>query len=188
MNSDPSLQFVFGFEETKFTHTETLEARQGSIVSATFPSDHIPSDSKSEKRMPMAPETADVEAGSDEDLSRKLTHIRINPAIPRKTYLQKLALTQTSPGKWSDFLRHSWQPFMILATIPGVLFCSLVYAILLAWSTVMTTALSEYMLDPPYNFDASQIGLMSLAPFVSPRCDSRLFPGRRLTQAFGDNR
>ncbi|KAK3111423.1 hypothetical protein LTR53_013358 [Teratosphaeriaceae sp. CCFEE 6253] len=30
----------------------------------------------------------------------------------------------------------------------------------------MTTALSTYMLDPPYNFTASQIGLMSLAPFI----------------------
>ncbi|KAK5118159.1 hypothetical protein LTR85_008139 [Meristemomyces frigidus] len=160
------IMFIFGFEETKFTHTETLEARQGSVVSASYPTDHIPSDSKSEKQMPMTPNGSDVEAGSGEDVARRLSVIHINPNKPRKTYIQKLALTQTSPGKWSDFLRHSWQPFMILASIPGVLFCSLVYAILLAWSTVMTTALSEYMLLPPYNFSASQIGLMSLAPFI----------------------
>jgi len=30
----------------------------------------------------------------------------------------------------------------------------------------MTTALSTYMLEPPYEFSASQIGLMSLAPFI----------------------
>lgn len=159
--------FFFGFEETKFSHTETLEGRQGSVVSASYPSEHMPSDNKNEKQEPMTPRGSDVEAGSDEDISRRLSVVQINHSIPRKTYVQKLALTTTSPGDWSNFLRHSWQPFLILASIPGVLFCSLVYAILLAWSTVMTTALSEYMLLPPYNFTASDIGLMSLAPFVS---------------------
>lgn len=30
----------------------------------------------------------------------------------------------------------------------------------------MTAALSEFMIAPPYNFSASDIGLMSLAPFI----------------------
>ncbi|KYG45127.1 hypothetical protein M433DRAFT_538592 [Acidomyces richmondensis BFW] len=134
--------FVFGFEETKFAHAESPEARQGSVAGV------------------------DVEAGSSESLNQKLSVTQVDPSIPRKTYWQKLAMTTTSPGQWSDFLIHSWQPFMLLGSIPGVLFCSLVYAILLAWMTVMTAALSEYMLDPPYNFTASDIGLMSLAPFI----------------------
>jgi MFS family permease len=55
---------------------------------------------------------------------------------------------------------------MILVSIPGVAFSSLTYAILNAFNTVMTTALSTYMIEPPYDFSASQIGLMSLAPFI----------------------
>ena len=37
---------------------------------------------------------------------------------------------------------------------------------MLAWSTVMTVNLSSAMLDPPWNFTAAQIGLMSLPPFI----------------------
>lgn len=159
------IMFVFGFEETKFAHNETIEGRQGSVVSAN---DQAPYESKDEKRGSTTPLPA-VIADNTEEAARahKLSVIHVNTAIPRKTYWQRLNLLTTSPGPWSQFLRHSWQPFLILGSIPGVLFCSLTYAILLAWSTVMTTALSEYMLDPPYNFSADQIGLMSLAPFVS---------------------
>lgn len=111
-----------------------------------------------------------VISGSDSDIEpgsmrpRDMSVLNIDHRIPRKTYWQKLALTTTSPGRWSQFLRHAWQPFLILASIPGIAYCSLVYAIVLAWSVVMTTVLSIYMLDPPYNFTATQIGLMNLAP------------------------
>jgi len=160
------LIFFFGFEETKFTHSETLAARQGSVVTVPDVSEHGLF-ANGEKQTTLASRSADVEPGSDQDIARELSVIHIDPSIPRKTYLQKLTLTTTSPGNWSHFLRHSWQPFVIIAYIPGVLFCALTYAILLAYSTVMTTVYSEYMLLPPYNFDASDIGLMSLAPFVS---------------------
>ena len=156
------VMFIFTFEETKFAHVETIEGRQGSVVS--IETARFAGDSKDEKNVAMG--RSDEETGSDEDVIRKLSTIQIDPAIPRKTYLQKLSLLTTSPGEWTHFLRHSWQPFMILGSIPGVLFCSLCYAVLLAWSTVMTTALSTYMLDPPYSFSASEIGLMSLAPFI----------------------
>lgn len=162
------MAFIFGFEETKFTHVETLAGRQGSVTAIPDVSGHIhgeyPEDKQSMKDRPSV--SAEAETGSQSDAQRQLSVVHINPSIPRKTYLQKLTLTTTSPGSWKDFFRHSWQPFMILSTIPGVLFCSLVYAILLAYSTVMTTVYSTYMLDPPYNFSADQIGLMSLAPFI----------------------
>lgn len=156
------LMFVFGFEETKFTHVETLEGRQGSMTVAPDVSGPIHGDySKTSEKKPSVSPSGD-EPGSPVERSMSIVHINAN--TPRKTYWQKLALTTTSPGSWSSFFRHSWQPFLVLGSIPGVLFCSLVYAILGAWSTVMTTVLSTYMLDAPYNFNADQIGLMSLAP------------------------
>lgn len=161
------IMFLFGFEETKFMDFQVLQGHRGSVVSTA---EHIMTEGMKEKETstPALPRSADVETGVDDEtaVARGLSVIHISPDIPRKTYLQKLSLLTTTKGPWSHFLRHSWQPFMILASIPGVLFCSLCYAVLLAWSTVMTTALSTYMLDPPYNFSASQIGLMSLAPFI----------------------
>ncbi|KAK1089309.1 hypothetical protein LTR48_000677 [Friedmanniomyces endolithicus] len=171
------IMFVFGFEETKFSgHLhETLEGRQGSVTSIpenAQPQQEVSYSEKDEKLTAFPPSTESEttrqrRSYADESAAaRKLSVLHINPGIPRKTYAQRLNLLTTSPGPWSEFLRHSWQPFLILATIPGVLFCSLTYAVLLAWSTVMTTALSLYMLEAPYNFSASQIGLMSLAPFI----------------------
>jgi hypothetical protein len=92
--------------------------------------------------------------------------IVVDSSVKRKTYWQSLSFTTTSTGSWSTFLRHTWQPFWILFTVPGVAYSSCVYAVLLAWSTVMTAALSTYMLDAPYNFSATSIGLMNLAPFI----------------------
>lgn len=158
--------FAFGFEETKFTRIETLEARQGSVVVA----DEVPpAESKNEKAPAISDPPSPPELlvpDNDPAAARALSVTHIDHRIPRKTYLQQLSLLKSSPGPWSHFLRHSWQPFVILVTIPGVTFCALVYAITLAWSTVMTTAVSTYMLDPPYNFNASQIGLMNLPPFI----------------------
>ncbi|KAK4497677.1 hypothetical protein PRZ48_010330 [Zasmidium cellare] len=161
------LMFIFGFEETKFMHFESLEARQGSIVTAPDISGHIHGDYATDAKVPEeSNESQDVEPGQMRDAARNMSVVHINPNIPRKTYWQRLALTTTSPGSWSHFFRHSWQPFMILGSVPGVAWCSLVYAIVLAWSTVMTSVLSIYMLDAPYNFTSDQIGLMSLAPFI----------------------
>ena len=160
--------FVFGFEETKFMQPETLEGRRRSIVSTQVrpENDQKTKEDLDQKGAVTPTAQSDDETHSLSDTMRNPSVVHIDHRIPRKTYWQKLALTTTSPGKWSHFLRHSWQPFLILWSIPGVLYCSLVYGILLAYSTVMTTVLSTYMLDAPYNFNSSQIGLMSLAPFV----------------------
>lgn len=83
------IMFFFGFEETKFTHFETLEGRQGSVVSASYPgAENFPSGG--EKPHPEADvpsKGANVQDGSDEDLSRtrKLSVVHINTSIPRKT-------------------------------------------------------------------------------------------------------
>lgn len=43
---------------------------------------------------------------------------------------------------------------------------SVVYGAMTAAVTVSVTTLSSYMTLPPYNFNASQIGLMGLPPFI----------------------
>ena len=119
---------------------------------------------KTEKPNDAATSNQDPESGAEP--FRNLSVIQINPAIPRKTYWQRFSLTSTSAGSFQSFARHAYQPFMILFTIPAVGYMSLVYGVMLAWSTVMTVTLSSYMLGPPWNFTAAQIGLMSLPPFI----------------------
>lgn len=160
------IMFFFGFEETKFTTLNTIQGRPVGEVAATQRAEVMEKSEQLSKEPAAHPSDIESPADPDHMARRSLSVAHVNANLPRKTYWQKLALFETSPGPWSHFLRHSWQPFALLFLIPGILFCSLCYAILLAWSTVMTTALSTYMLDPPYNFTASQIGLMSLAPFI----------------------
>ncbi|KAF2221917.1 major facilitator superfamily domain-containing protein [Elsinoe ampelina] len=150
-----SLLFFVGFEETKWLQLEVVEGRE---VKTAGHAERL-GEKNIEKTQSGTHEPDGGELQTVDTLS-------IDPNIPRKTYWQRMAMTTTSPGPWSEVLRHSWQPFIILFTIPGVAFAALVYGILTAWSTVMTTAVSTYMLDAPYTFDAAQIGLMSLAPFV----------------------
>lgn len=141
--------FVFGFEETKYHGV--FGERQENVV---------PVDEKYPNQQTNSTHSSDVEIGKIPEQFA----ITIDPNIPRKPYWKRLSLLTTTPGKWSQFLRHSWQPFMIFFTIPGVTFSSLVYAIVVGVQSSEIAILSTVMIDDPYNFTASQIGLMNLAP------------------------
>jgi hypothetical protein len=99
-------------------------------------------------------------------LPQNATAADLDQSIPRKSYWQRLSLITTTKGPWTLFARHAYQPFFIMFTIPGVGYICLVYAVLLSWGVVMSAAQSTYMLDPPYSFNSTQIGLMNLAPFI----------------------
>lgn len=90
----------------------------------------------------------------------------IDLSIPRKTYLEKLSLWSPSPGSLKSFAQHMYQPLVVTITFPAAFYVSVVYGILTATWQVMITVVSSVMPEPPYNFDASQVGLMSLAPFI----------------------
>nr|POE62888.1 putative mfs-type transporter [Quercus suber] len=155
--------FIFTYEESKYNHSAT----RGSIAEtvAAKPA----SSSKSGEIMIESDNTSganiDPESGSDEQ-SQNLTKIRINLDIPRKTYWQRLAISTTTPGSFHTFARHSYQPIIMLFTFPAIGYMSLVYGVLTAWSMVMTVNLSSAMLEPPWNFNAAQIGLMSLPALI----------------------
>lgn len=157
------IAFIFGFEESKFDWTKAVlvgrPAASSENISTVDSRDHT------EK-----PPVSDPEKQAQAELSASdapaVTTSQLDPKIPRKTYWQRLTLATTTPGPFMLFARHAYQPFQILFTIPGVAYMSLVYAVLLAWSTVMSAALSTYMIEAPYNFNSTQIGLMNLAPFI----------------------
>jgi MFS family permease len=162
------LLFIFGFQETKFDWMSTLQAKDVDHPSSTDTVDINNSFEKSYQDQDLHKKSLshDPEDVPEQFRPRNLSVVVVDSTIHRKTYWQTLAFSTASKGPWKTFFRHTYQPFLILFTVPGVAYSSCVYAVLLAWSTVMTAALSTYMLDPPYNFSATSIGLMNLAPFV----------------------
>ncbi|KAH7161057.1 major facilitator superfamily domain-containing protein [Dactylonectria macrodidyma] len=143
---------IFLYEETKFVPS-MIEG-----VGLSHDTNTNVADDKGKKDLELARTTSDAGA--------KLTATSIDPTIPRKTYKQRLALTTSSPGSLHFLFRHCYQPFQILVSVPGVFYMSLVYGGMMVASNVIVTTVSNWMTRAPYNFDASQIGLMSLAPFI----------------------
>lgn len=134
--------YIFMFEETKYDHL--YEADSFEIY-----------DGVQEKSAHEDSKTMEISAGP------RHVAVKIDHSIPERTYIQRLAIWRTSPGPFGLFLRHSYQPILVCATIPAVAYMALVYSIINASTTVAITVLSEYMYAPPYNFDSSQVGLMS---------------------------
>lgn len=155
--------FIFGFEESKFDWTQAVLAGRPAASDESLSNAHS---NDQEQDQPSSDPEKQAQAELSTTEAPLATSTWIDNTIPRKTYWQRLGLTTTTNGPWKLFARHAYQPFQIMVTIPGVGYMSLVYAVLLAWSTVMSAALSTYMIEDPYNFNSTQIGLMNLAPFI----------------------
>lgn len=105
----------------------------------------------------------------DEKIPEKIIPVTIDPNIPRKTYWQRLAIiTPTSSSGLEDesFLRHMYQPLILLGTIPAVAYGALVYGSLVSLGDVMSTTMSTFLPQAPYNFTPDQVGLMALPRMI----------------------
>jgi MFS family permease len=102
-------------------------------------------------------------ADSMEILGHAESNAGIDHTIKRKSYQERLRLiTKTD----ESLLRESYQPLVILLTFPAVAYTAITFGSLLAWFATMTSVQATYLFYPPYNFSASGVGLMNLAPFV----------------------
>ncbi|KAJ5373487.1 major facilitator superfamily domain-containing protein [Penicillium concentricum] len=151
------LLFLFFYEETKF-----LGCIEGlAPVNQPQREDSAgPQDNMNEKE---AENNLDAEVGGG---MFELTTSDIDLSISRKTYLQRFSLWSSSPGSLEFFLHHIYQPLIVTFTFPAALYVAVVYGMLTALWQVMITVVASVMPEPPYAFTASQIGLMSLAPFI----------------------
>ncbi|KOC15616.1 hypothetical protein AFLA70_269g001790 [Aspergillus flavus AF70] len=152
--------FLFLYEETKFVATP-IERVPPSMSPEKTPNrkgdfEHQENVTKYEEN-PQADSKIQVEAEIGN---------WIDPSIRKKTYLQRLALWTISPSSLANFARHSYEPFVMLFTIPAILFMAVVYGAMTAAVTVTVTTLSSWMTIAPYNFTAAQIGLMGLPSFI----------------------
>lgn len=114
----------------------------------------------------MASDSKAAETAFSPSAEHHSANIKIDHTIPLMTYQQRLALWQTSPGSFTHFFRHSYQPLVVFARIPAVFYMALVYSIINSTLTVNITVMSEYLYDSPWNFNSAQIGLMGLPGFI----------------------
>ena len=147
------LLVVFFFEESKY-----IPVINGRSAHATTETD-MPKNDRAEE-----PHEIGKDAGNDKHISSlQRLESRIDPSLPRKTYRQRMALYTKSEG---SIAHHFYQPVIILFTFPAATYAALTYGMLLACLALMSSMSATYMLQPPYNFGPSGVGLINLAPFI----------------------
>ncbi|KAK5068620.1 hypothetical protein LTR69_000740 [Exophiala sideris] len=145
------LMFVFFYEETKYA-TTLVGLNRAASARTTI-------------QRGQSKETEQGIKGSESPPSEQTAVTEIDATIPLKTYRQRLAWTTKTPGSFADFLRHFYQPFLML-TIPGVLYVALQFGAFLSWVSVVAVTESDYFSTTPYNFTTVGIGLLNLPPFI----------------------
>ncbi|KAF9890170.1 hypothetical protein FE257_006331 [Aspergillus nanangensis] len=81
----------------------------------------------------------------------------------RKSYRQRLAFVTKTDMPISQ---HFYQPLIVLFSFPAVAFAAITYGTILAWFSLNSSAGSYFLLDPPYEFNPSAIGLFHLGGFI----------------------
>lgn len=84
--------------------------------------------------------------------------------VPRPNPLSKrLAIINKSD---ESIRHHFYLPFKILFTFPAVAYANVTYGLQLAWFAVISSAASYFMLNPPYSFNSSSVGLFMLSALI----------------------
>lgn len=144
--------FLFGYEETKFTYKGDMEFSQISPTTIQEREEYRKRDDKTRvDNFQIAVPTA---------------FPGINYSIPLRSYRQRLAFTTPTQSPPSKRVRHTYQPFMILFTIPALVYGALLYGSLLAWFSILATTEATYFSLPPYNFGPIGIDLLQLPAFI----------------------
>ncbi|KAI1874387.1 hypothetical protein JX265_004595 [Neoarthrinium moseri] len=139
--------FCFLYEETKY-----VPVNIGSVQVAT----HSIEDDQEAK----------TDATSQDKLSplnrTRSQSISSPPTYQTHTYSQRMRLwTPTDESLWKVFIL----PLHVI-TLPHVMFTALQFASGVAWLVLLMAMTSVIFSAPPYNFDTSGVGYMTLGPFV----------------------
>ncbi|UNI18473.1 hypothetical protein JDV02_004741 [Purpureocillium takamizusanense] len=152
---------ILFFEESKYT--PILRAQVPSTPGPDEPAD--------------APDKAHIERAQTRDnehpghsardkygvVERTLSNVLLDETIPLKSYRERLALVTKTEG---PILPHLSQPIVLLFTFPAIAYTAITYGTTLAEFSILTSVQAIYLFEPPYNFSASGVGLMNLAPFI----------------------
>ncbi|KAF4539041.1 MFS transporter [Lasiodiplodia theobromae] len=143
--------FTFAYEESKYVPVLT-----SAPVESQADTESIPEQGATKKDADFSEQQVDREQPTDLE----------GWNYPRKSLRQRFALVTRTPG---DGISVRWllvRFALCLFRFPAAAWTALVYASSLAWFSVILTTMSTYFTMPPYNFDAAQIGLLNLPPFI----------------------
>lgn len=156
--------FFFLYEETKFDEdAPVIDSEMSPQASRKAGEDEKPKD---------IPDAENAEYSKA--LFATTSTSRIDPSLPRRPYLARLSLWSPSPGSLRFFAHHIYQPLIVNVAFPGCAYVALIYGLIFATWQVMINVVSTKMPEPPYEFDASAVGLMTLAPFIGTTIGSIL--------------
>lgn len=93
-------------------------------------------------------------------------------SVPLKPYRQRLALVTPTD---EPVLRHLYQPFVLLATFPGVAYAAVTYGCGLGILSLMASTQAFFVIQPPYNMNPSQVGLLGLPVFIGSLISTVVF-------------
>ncbi|KAJ4252440.1 hypothetical protein NW762_011041 [Fusarium torreyae] len=136
--------FFFLYEETLF-----IPSVEGTTVGNT---------------LNLEEQAEDKKAKVDEDGLKPVRSTLTSAQRPRKTYLQRLGLLSHTPESLKSSLQRIYQPLIVMCTFPAITFTCFYYAMMTCSYQVSATIIALYMIEPPYSFNANQVGLMSGIP------------------------
>ncbi|TFK46317.1 putative cycloheximide resistance protein [Heliocybe sulcata] len=110
---------------------------------------------------PATPPPEKEDLGHIEDVEK----VQNETYLPPKTFVQELAPWSGYVSKVS-FLQILTRPFPFLLS-PIVWFAIFSYGLTTCWLVILSVVSSVIFDGPPYNFDASQTGLVSIGPLVA---------------------
>ncbi|KAE8361511.1 major facilitator superfamily domain-containing protein [Aspergillus caelatus] len=94
---------------------------------------------------------------------RVATRSTVDVRRSRKSIRQRLAfVTKTD----MPVVQHFYQPLLILFSFPAVAYTAITYGTILAWFSANASSGSYFLLDEPYKFSPSAIGLFHLGGFL----------------------
>ncbi|KAJ5535969.1 major facilitator superfamily domain-containing protein [Penicillium frequentans] len=153
--------FLFLYEETKF-----VEWIDGSPPSNTTKELNSTAQQRQGTGKEDYKDDLDIELAKVQSTTIHTCRPDLDLSILRTPYVRRLALWSTTPGSLGFFIRHIYQPLVVTVAFPAVFYVAVLYGVITATWQVMITVIASVMPETPYNFTASQIGLMSLAPLI----------------------
>lgn len=150
----------------------SVAAGQGGIAPVLA---HNEKSEKPEKSHPDSSNSEGIHRGSVvsvrydvEETEAKQRLVNVDRSIPIRSWRRRYALFTTNGSQSStyEWWRHLTQPFVLIATFPGVAFAALQWAFCLSALSLVAVATSDLFSVPPYNFSAVGIGNMNIPPAI----------------------
>lgn len=107
------------------------------------------------------------------DINRRMTTKTLELPPGPKTLRQRFALiTRTKRPIKERFLA----PFVILISFPAVAYAAVTYGSIMAWLAMYEHVAATKLFSAPYNFDAKDMGLFGIPPFIGHSIGSLVIP------------